>query len=109
MDEALTHARLVDVPGYRVERVLDRGGFGTVFAALDCDGRRVALKVASAGDALSAEQLSREETALRAVGPKFAPAVHGTGKLSDGSPYISLELLHPPSLAHRLREIGGPM
>jgi tetratricopeptide (TPR) repeat protein len=101
--------QIAEVPGYRIERVLGRGGFGTVLAALAPDGARVALKVANSGDAVAAAHLAREEKALRAVGPRVAPAVHGSARLPDGSPYLALELLNPPTLAQRLREVGGPM
>src|SRR5437763_7829373 len=73
-------ADLPDVPGYRRERLLGRGGFAIVFAAVGPDGRQVALKVATAGDAIAAEQLAREETALREVGPPVVPAVLGAGR-----------------------------
>src|SRR6266852_5375774 len=109
MTEAPLEARLPEVPGYRIERVLGRGGFGVVFDALEDSGRRVALKVATAGDATAAAQLAAEERALRAVGPAVAPEVHGTGRLPDGSPYLALELLQAPTLRQRLREIAGPM
>src|SRR5437899_5458099 len=109
MTEAPLEAQLPDLPGYRIERLLGRGGFGVVFSAVDASGRRVALKVATPGDATAAAQLVREETALRAVGPSVAPGVLGSGNLPVGSPYVVLELLEPPTLAQRLRELAGPM
>src|SRR5258706_6941988 len=109
MTAASLETPLPDVPGYRLEQVLGRGGFGVVFSAADASGRRVALKVATPGDATAAGQLAREETALLAVGLPVAPSVLGSGKLPDSSPYLVLELLEPPTLAQRLREIAGPM
>jgi tetratricopeptide (TPR) repeat protein len=109
MTAASLETPLPDVPGYRLERVLGRGGFGVVFSAADASGRRVALKMATPGDATAAAQLAREEAALRAVGPPVAPAVLASGSLLDGSPYLALELLDPPTLAQRLREIAAPM
>ena len=107
--DALTETALPGVPGYRIERMLGRGGFGSVFSATDARGQRVALKVATPGDATASAQLAREERALRAVGPTVAPAVHGSGKLPDGTAYLAMDLLEPPTLAERLREVGGPM
>ena len=102
-------APLPHVPGYRIARVLGHGGFGVVFEALEDSGRRIALKVATPGDATAAAQLAGEEKALRAVGPGVAPEVRASGKLSDGSPYLALELLEGPTLRERLREVSGPM
>src|SRR5229473_3104310 len=104
-----TEAPFPEVPGYRIARVLGRGGFGVVFEALEDSGRRVALKVATPSDATAAAQLAGEEKALRAVGPAVAPEVRSSGKLPDGSPYLALELLEAPTLRQRLREIAGPM
>src|SRR4051812_20653526 len=97
----------VEVPGFRVERFLGAGGFGVVVAAIGPSGETVALKVATAGDATAAAQLRREEEALRAVGPEAAAAVRGSGELADGTPWLALELLAPPTLAQRLA--GKPM
>jgi len=98
--------RFADVPGYRVERMLGQGGFAVVLSAVTPDGQRVALKVATSGDAVAAAQLASEEKALRAIGPPAAPAVLGSARLPDGSPYLALELLQAPTLAERLREIA---
>src|SRR6266851_3273899 len=107
--DAPTETPAPDVPGYRIERMLGRGGFGSVFSATDARGQRVALKVATPGDETASGQLAREERALRAVGPAVAPAVHGSGKLPDGTAYLALDLLEPPTLAERLREVAGPL
>jgi tetratricopeptide (TPR) repeat protein len=106
---APTETPMPDVPGYRLERMLGRGGFSSVFSATDPAGKRVALKVATAGDETASAQLVREERALRAVGLAVAPAVYGSGRLPDGSAYLALELLEAPTLAQRMQELAGPM
>jgi tetratricopeptide (TPR) repeat protein len=97
------------VPGYRIERTLGRGGFGIVLAGTSSDGEKVALKIANAGDSVAAAQLAQEEKALRAVGSPAAPAVRASGSLADGSPFLALELIDAPTLAQRLREGSGPL
>src|SRR3954471_17445944 len=99
----------VEVPGFRVERFLGAGGFGVVAAAVAPSGETVALKVATAGDATAAAHLQREMQALGAVGPEAAAAVRASGTLADGTPWLALELLEPPTLAQRLAELHGPM
>src|SRR3954469_23474281 len=98
----------VVVPGFRVERFLGAGGFGVVVAATSDAGERVAIKVATT-DAVAISQLARKEKALRAVGGVVAPAVRGSGTSPDGSPWLALELLEPPTLLQRLAEVRGPM
>jgi tetratricopeptide (TPR) repeat protein len=109
MTEVPANELQIAVPGYRIERLLGRGGFAVVLGALAPNGARAALKVATAGDAVAAAHLAREEKALRAVGPPAAPAVLGSGTVPGGPPYLALELLEPPTLALRLREVGGPI
>lgn len=98
-----------DIPGYRVESVLGRGAFGIVLCATATDGRRVALKLATPNDAVAAAQLAREEKALRTLGSGIGPAVFEYAALATGGTYIALELLEPPTLSQRLREVAGPL
>jgi serine/threonine protein kinase len=99
-----------DPPGWRVESVLGRGGFGELLAARrTADGRTAALKVARGDRAAAAALLSREAEALRALGPPVSPELLGEGAREDGAPYLALERIDAPSLAERLGEIGGPM
>ncbi|HZX93059.1 MAG TPA: protein kinase, partial [Myxococcales bacterium] len=108
MTETQDNRPVPHVPGYRVERFLGAGGFGVVLEAVSDSGERVALKISTA-DAVAAAQLAREEKALRAVGPAIGPEVRASGTLADGSAWMALELLPPPTLAQRIEQIGGPM
>ena len=107
--DAPTETPLPNVPGYCIERMLGRGGFASVFSATDAGGQRLALKVATPGDETASAQLVREERALRAIGPTVAAAVYASGRLPDGTAWLALELLQPPTLAERLQEVAGPM
>jgi hypothetical protein len=108
--EAAPLQPLPRVPGYAVEGVLGRGGFGLVLSARrEDDGARAAVKIASAGSAEAASQLAREADALRRVGPPAAPALLGQGRLGDGTPFLAMERLDLPPLSDRLDRAGGPL
>jgi len=101
---------LPGLPGYRVARLLGRGGFGTVIEAVrEATGTRAAVKVARADVAEARAQLDREAAALRAIGPPAVPALLEVGSLPDGTPFIALELVEGPSLADRLAAAAGPL
>src|SRR2546423_5886443 len=97
------------VEGYRVERTLGTGAHAVVLAAVSRDGRRVALKIAKARDAVAERQLAHEKAVLETIRPPAAPEVIAFGKLADGSSYLTLELLPPPTLAQYLRSLTRPL
>ncbi len=99
----------LSLPGYRAERLIARGGFGTLLA-----GRRlsdlapVAIKVAHPGIVLAKAQLEREAQALRAIGAPTVPALYEEGALGSGRRYLVMEYLPLPTLASRLAQLSGP-
>jgi len=96
---------------YSVERVLGRGGMGTVFEARHLRlGHRVAIKVL--GEELRAhpELVKRFEREARAAGALSSPhavKVFDIDQTDDGTPFIVMELLHGRDLAH-IVEHDGP-
>ena len=97
-------------PGYRVTRILGRGGFGVVYAAEPVmGGPAAAIKVARADRSDAARRLVAETAALIAVGPPHVPAVFERGALADGTPFVVMEHVDAPTLADRLLIQGGPM
>lgn len=100
----------VVVPGYEVERIIGRGGCGTVLAARRrSSGLQVAIKLAHPGDVSARALMATEARALAAVGPPAAPALYETGTLADGRTFMAMELLLLPTLERRLSAIDGPM
>ncbi|WP_437897148.1 serine/threonine-protein kinase [Sorangium sp. So ce124] len=93
----------VDIPGYRLLRVLGRGGFGTVFEAEpEAGGAKVAIKLARHDRLDAARHLVKELTPLRAIGPPHVPLVHGWGELGDGATYLVMEYITAPTLDERM-------
>ncbi|MBU8896435.1 serine/threonine-protein kinase PknK [Corallococcus sp. H22C18031201] len=111
--DALLH--LPEVPGYELEHVIARGGFGVLLAArrnpdlTDAQPRRVALKLARPGNALAEAQLEHEEKALRVLGPPTVPRLYEARTLVDGSRVLALEYVPLPTLADRLALVSGPV
>ncbi len=95
---------------FQVERELGRGGFGTVYAALDTAlGRRVALKVLHPGAGSGPDHPERLRQEAEAVARLQHPALvtlFDVGQSEHGA-YLVFELLAGETLAARLRR--GPL
>ena len=96
---------------YTVERVLGRGGMGTVFEARHSRlGHRVAIKVLGEELRLHPELVKRFEREARAAGALSSPhavRVFDIDQTDDGTPFMVMELLQGRDLAH-LVEHNGP-
>jgi serine/threonine protein kinase len=100
------------IGGYRVERLLGRGGMGEVYAA-QRDGARVALKIIRAdrlADAAVRKRFAGEADVLRRVASPYVARVLDVGTEDDRLPYLVMELVEGVSLADQLRGGGtlGP-
>jgi hypothetical protein len=109
--EAAIEATLVEVAAesagrYLLKEPLGRGSVGEVWRAEDPGiGRQVAVKILQVPQGLSAEQRSEWERRFlreaRAAGrlshPGIVP-VHDVGEMSDGRPFIVMELIEGQSL-----------
>jgi tetratricopeptide (TPR) repeat protein len=95
--------------GYRILRLVARGGFGSVFEAESEHGGRVAIKLPRPDRPDARLCLSHEVRVLEDVGPPHVPAVLGYGELGDGTPFLVMEYLTTPTLADRLLARAEPM
>lgn len=96
--------------GYRIERMLGRGGMGSVFEANQLAlERRVALKLISAElsfDEGFRERFRREARVSAAVEhPNLLP-IYEAGELDGGRLYISMRYVDGHDLETRLRRLG---
>ena len=100
------------VPGervgrYRVESLVARGAFGSVYRAYDEQlDRSVALKVAHGrpGDTVVSEQLRHESQILASLCHPHLVPIYDVGELENGSPYFVMEFLSGCSLEERLHQ-----
>jgi serine/threonine protein kinase len=95
---------------YRVERLLGRGGMGSVYLAHDTVlGRHVALKVpvleGPAAQAVRARFLREAQAAAALMHPNICP-IHDVGEI-DGVPYLTMAYVEGETLSRRLA--GGPL
>jgi tetratricopeptide (TPR) repeat protein len=98
------------VPNYRIERELGRGGMGVVYAAVhEPLNRRVALKMIRDGrlaDAISAARFAREAEIVAQMRHPGIVQIYEVGQ-HDGRPYLTLEFVAGGSLDRRLA--GRPL
>ncbi len=109
------NASLAGIPpsiaGYRVVRLLGRGGMGVVYLADDPRlGRQLAIKVLAEPVARDPERIARirhEARLLAAVNHPNVATIYGLEDLPDGSLAMILEYIDGETLAERLE--AGPI
>jgi serine/threonine protein kinase len=93
---------------YRIERIVGRGGMGTVYACRHVVvGKPFAMKVLRPGIERSEEILQRfirEAQAANAVQSRHICEMTDFGQLANGAFYVVMELLEGMSLTRALRE-----
>ncbi|HEU4727023.1 MAG TPA: serine/threonine-protein kinase [Kofleriaceae bacterium] len=99
------------IASYRIERLLGRGGMGSVYAAVHTGiGRPVAIKVLHAEHAAVPELARRffdEARAVNLIGHPNIVDIYDVGQTADGAAYLVMEYLHGQPLATRMRWSGG--
>jgi len=97
------------IGGYRIDRLLGRGGAGKVYLALQENlNRPVALKILAhkyAADATFIERFQSEARAAAALSHPNVVVVHDVGE-DDGRHYLSMEFMPGGSLEQRLAAAG---
>ena len=94
--------------GYRIERLLGRGGMGAVYAAEQIeDGRRVAVKVLSSSLTADAdrERFLREGTTAASINHPNTVYVYRTEEI-NGTPTITMELVDGETLEDKVARLG---
>jgi eukaryotic-like serine/threonine-protein kinase len=98
----------IEVPRYRLTKLIGEGGFGQVWSAeRDSDGERVAIKILHLELVRSIDALTRFQREVEAIQRLAHPNVvraldHGT--LGDGRPYVVLEYVEGPNLREVIHE-----
>jgi len=98
----------VEVPGFRITRLLGSGGMGMVFAAEQEHPRRaVALKVIRGGGFVTQHQirlLKREAQILARLRHPSIATIHEVGQTAEGLPYFAMELVRGEELTSFVRD-----
>lgn len=97
-------------PRFELVRVLGEGKMAQVFLAREKELRRmVAIKVLRAElarDDVAPLRFAREGQSAARISHPNVTAVHGVGKLADGTPYLVMEHVEGGSLAERVHAVG---
>jgi WD40 repeat protein len=105
-------ADLPQVPGYRVEALLGRGGMGVVYRAWHLRlNRTVALKMLLAGPCARPEELERflrESQAVASLRHANIVQVYDVGDV-DGRPYFTMEFVEGGNLSDQIQGIPQPV
>src|SRR5258708_5697848 len=106
-DGSVIGAGLVIAGRYRLGQIIGEGGRGSVWSASHIGlGQHVAVKIISPMFARSAEARRRfdlEAKAAARLKSRHVVQIYDNGELSDGTPYIVMELLAGESLSQRMQ------
>ena len=108
-DSTVDHRPHPDIPGYRIEGELGRGGMGVVYRATrKRDGSAVALKTITSGREASRKQIDRFVRECRILADLDHPNVVGFREVgeADGAIFLAMEFVDGPDLNARLRDRG---
>jgi serine/threonine protein kinase len=97
---------------WRVDRLIDIGGMGAVYAATHRNGRRAALKLLHpkfARDPEVRRRFLREGYVANKIDHPGALAILDDDVAEDGSPFLVMELLEGESLSSWLKRVGGKL
>ncbi len=96
---------------YRIERLIGRGGMGSVYEAENTAlGKRVALKfllLSADSDATSLARFHREARAMSTVQSAHVVQIFDWGQDDSGQPFLVMELLDGKDLAHFIKQQGA--
>ena len=103
MSESMTEP--LNIPGYKIERLIARGGMAEVYLAEQLSlGREVAIKVMDAhtGDQDFAERFLHEARLVAALNHSNLVTIYDFGQLAGGRLFLSMEYLQGGDLEERL-------
>lgn len=96
---------------YRLLRKLSQGGMGAVYEGFhDAVERHVAIKVLKPEFVHNQDFVTRffnEAKAANRIGHPSIVQIFDCGRLTDGTSYIVMELLHGETVGMRMRRSGG--
>jgi WD40 repeat protein/serine/threonine protein kinase len=100
------------VPGYRIDRLLGKGGMSAVWLGHDRRlNRAVAVKVMHdqlCGHSHLARRFIEEAQVASQLQHPAIPPVHELGELPDGRPYFAMKVVKGRTLAELLQQRPGP-